>query len=112
MSRGRRVALEVLLAVVVFTALAVLMTWPAAAHLDEVIVGGGELGGWLWRQWWHFEEVAALGTADQGIFATLSALGGLGRFPETGNILDLLLQVRNSLMSGTARILGSSQLLL
>lgn len=91
MSRGRQVALEVLLAVVVFTALAVLMTWPAVAHLDEVIVGGGELGGWLWRQWWHFEEVSALGASEQGAFASLSSLVGLGRFPETGNILDLLL---------------------
>ena len=91
MSRGKRVVFEVLLAVVLFTALAVLMTWPAAAHLDEVIIGGGELGGWLWRQWWHFEEVAALGASEQGAFASLSSLVGLGRFPETGNILDLLL---------------------
>ena len=91
MSRTARTALESLLAVAVFSALAVLMTWPAAAHLDEVIIGGGELGGWLWRQWWHFEEVAALSVEGQGFFGDLSALVGLGRFPETGNILDLLL---------------------
>ncbi|MFT5679847.1 MAG: hypothetical protein ACI8RZ_000752 [Myxococcota bacterium] len=91
MSSGRRLTVELLLAVAVFSGMSVLLTWPAAAHLDEVIVGGGEFGGWLWRQWWHFEEVAALSAEDQGLPATLSALIGLGRFPETGNILDILL---------------------
>ena len=91
MSRAQRTALEVLLADVVFSALSVLMTWPAAANLDSVIVGGGELGGWLWRQWWHFEEANALPSTDQGFFEKLSSLIGLGRFPETGNILDILL---------------------
>ena len=91
MNHRKRTAIELLLATMVFFGMAVLMTWPAAAHLDEVIVGGGEFGGWLWRQWWHFEEVAALSAEDTGLLATLSSLVGLGRFPETGNILDILL---------------------
>ncbi len=90
MMRGR-VLVEIALAGVVFAALAVLMTWPTILHLDEVIVGGGELGGWLWRQWWHFQEVYALQHQDLGLLGEVESLVALGRFPETGNILDILL---------------------
>ena len=89
--RIRRAAGELLLALAVFGALAVAVTWPTALHLDTVILGGGELGGWLWRQWWHFQEVEALGQSDLGFLDKVSLLVSLGRYPETGNILDILL---------------------
>ena len=54
-------------------------------------MGGGELGGWLWRHWWHFEEVRALEYEEIGFLGSIEALIALGRFPETGNILDILL---------------------
>ena len=89
--RLRRAFGEALLALLVFGALAVAVTWPVAGNLDHVIVGGGELGGWLWRSWWHFQEVEALGQSDLGWFDRIATLVGLGRYPETGNILDILL---------------------
>lgn len=89
--RLRRASLEGSAAVLIFAAAAVALTWPVAGHLDEVILGGGELGGWLWRQWWHFEEVRSIAATDGGLLGQLATLLGLGRYPETGNILDVLL---------------------
>ena len=58
-----------------------LLTWPMILHMDEVIVGGGEFGGWFWRQWWHFSEVRALDKVDLGWIGTLESIVALGRFP-------------------------------
>ncbi len=90
-ARLRKAAGELSVALVAYVALALAVTWPVVMHLDEVILGGGELGGWLWRQWWHFSEVAAVGDTELGLAGKLSQLVGLGRYPETGNILDILL---------------------
>ena len=86
-----RVILEFSVALVFFSALSTALTWPAMSHPSEILLGGGELGGWLWRHWWHFEEVKALYHEDVGFLSSLEAMIGLGRFPETGNILDVLL---------------------
>ena len=86
-----RAGRELLWATLFFTALAVLLTWPTALHLHEVILGGGELGGWLWRQWWHFTEIEALDQERLDFIGATAQLLGLGRYPETGNILDVLL---------------------
>jgi hypothetical protein len=90
-ARLRRAGGELAAVVLVFTVLALAVTWPVVLHLDEVILGGGELGGWLWRQWWHFTEVEAVGHSELGLIGRLQQLVGLGRYPETGNILDILL---------------------
>ncbi|MBK7758698.1 MAG: hypothetical protein IPI35_20335 [Deltaproteobacteria bacterium] len=66
------------------------MTWPAINHLDEVIIGGGELGGWLWRYWWHFTELEAIAASDLSFTDRVLTFLSLGRYPETGNILDVL----------------------
>lgn len=87
----RNIVGEVALCILVYGVLASAMTWPMVAHPSEVIVGGGELGGWWWRTWWHFSEVKALENVDLGWVGTMEALVSLGRFPETGNILDVLL---------------------
>ena len=87
----KNIIVEMIVCVIWFLILASAMTWPMVLHPTEVIVGGGELGGWWWRQWWHFSEVNALNSVDLGWIGSLEALVGLGRFPETGNILDLLL---------------------
>ena len=89
--RIRRGASEIGVAIVVYTLLACAVTWPTVLHLDEVILGGGELGGWMWRTWWHGQEVDAIAQTDMGLFDRLSMLFSLGRYPETGNILDILL---------------------
>ena len=89
--RIRRGAGEVGVVLLAYIALACAVTWPTIAHLDEVILGGGELGGWMWRIWWHSEEVDAIGQTDLGLIDRLSMLFSLGRYPETGNILDILL---------------------
>lgn len=91
MSRLPATLLEFLAAALACAAMAALMTWPVAVHLDEVIIGGGELGGWLWRQWWHSQEVRALQNEGYGLLSEVRTLVSLGRFPETGNILDILL---------------------
>ena len=87
----RRLAAELLAAALVYFAAAAAMSWPAVLHLDEVIIGGGELGGWLWRHWWHFTELEALLSGGVGFVDRVVALLSLGRYPETGNIVDVLL---------------------
>ena len=83
--------LEFFCALLVSIVVSVALTWPAVANLDQILLGGGELGGWLWRHWWHFEEVRALEYEEVGFLGSIEALISLGRFPETGNILDILL---------------------
>lgn len=82
---------ELAIALPVMLAGAAALTWPALLNLDEVIIGSGELGGWIWRYWWHFQEVDALAQSDLGFFEQVLTFLSLGRFPETGNILDVLL---------------------
>ena len=82
---------EVILAAGVSLVAAASLTWPSVLHLDEVIIGSGELGGWLWRYWWHFMEVDALAASDLGLLEKITLFFSLGRYPETGNILDVLL---------------------
>ena len=83
--------LEFSLAGLLYIGAAALLTWPAMGHPDEVIIGGGELGGWMWRYWWHFMELEAIAASDLGILEKLYTFTSLGRYPETGNILDILL---------------------
>jgi len=82
---------EFVMAIACYLAVISALTWPTILHLDSVLLGGGELGGWLWRNWWHFEEVKSIQETDMGALSSLEALISLGRFPETGNILDILL---------------------
>jgi len=84
------IGLEILLACLLSAAAACLLTWPMPTAMNEVVVGGGELGGWLWRYWWHSLEADALTTADLPLGERWSQLVALGRYPETGNILDVL----------------------
>ena len=90
MKRIAIIVLEITAAVLIYLIAASAMTWPMVAQMDTQVVGGGEFGGWLWRQWWHFQEIEALSEADLGLFEHLRHLVGLGRYPETGNILDVL----------------------
>jgi hypothetical protein len=91
MNRALRVGLELSFAAALSLLAAAVLTWPMIMHWDEVIVGGGELGGWLWRYWWHFTEVDALAEGDLPLWETVYTWLSLGRHPETGNILDVLL---------------------
>lgn len=81
---------ETLVLVAVYLLIGAAMTWPMVTELDRQVVGGGEFGGWLWRIWWHFQEIEALISSDIGGFEKLRHLVGLGRYPETGNVLDVL----------------------
>ena len=89
--RIRRAAIEVAVATLSFAVLVTALTRPTIIHLDSVLLGGGELGGWRWREWWHFKEIESIAGSDMGLFSSMGMLIGLGRFPETGNILDLIL---------------------
>jgi hypothetical protein len=88
--RALIVGLEVLLACLVSILVACALTWPMPVAMNDVVVGGGELGGWLWRYWWHSLEAEALGAADLPLLDRWSQLVSLGRYPETGNILDVI----------------------
>lgn len=66
------------------------ITWPTLLHIREVVLGGGELGGWLWRYDWHFRALDGLMETDLGPARTWLEFVSLGRYPETGNILDVL----------------------
>ena len=90
MVRGLRLISAIVLLCVFYASVAVGLTWPAAAHLDEIVMGGGELGGWLWRYFWHFLEVDALAATEMSFWERWTHLVALGRYPETGNILDVL----------------------
>ncbi|MCB9764695.1 MAG: hypothetical protein H6739_33275 [Alphaproteobacteria bacterium] len=87
----RRAVEETLPPAALYLAAAAAITWPAILHLDDVIIGGGELGGWLWRYGWHFMEMEALADSDLGLLDRGMTFLSLGRYPETGNILDVLL---------------------
>ena len=82
---------EIVVALLVYTAVTAALTWPTILNVDSVLLGGGELGGWLWRHWWHFEEVQAIKDTEMDALSSMEALISLGRYPETGNILDVLL---------------------
>lgn len=80
----------VLLATLLSLAAAIALTWPMVEYLDVVVLGGGELGGWLWRYDWHFRSLEGVMASELGPFDTWKEFVGLGRHPETGNILDVL----------------------
>lgn len=90
MENRLREGLGVLAAVLVSLAAAIALTWPVAIHLNDVVMGAGELGGWLWRYDWHFRSLDALSESDRGFFGGWRSFVGLGRYPETGNIMDVL----------------------
>lgn len=80
----------VALAVILSIAAAVAITWPMVKYVDVVVLGGGELGGWLWRYDWHFRSLEGLVHADLPPVRMWKEFVSLGRYPETGNILDVL----------------------
>lgn len=90
MNRALRETLGLLAALVASVLATVAITWPLALHFNEVVLGGGELGGWLWRYAWHFASLDALVASNLGPIDKWLAFVGLGRYPETGNILDVL----------------------
>jgi hypothetical protein len=79
-----------LLALLIALLASIVVTWPMIQYLDTVVLGGGELGGWLWRYDWHFRSLEGLMQADMGPVSLWREFVGLGRHPETGNILDVL----------------------
>lgn len=90
MTRPVREGLGALAALIVALGAAVTVSWPMAQYADVVVPGGGELGGWLWRYQWHFDSLEGISGSDLGPVDSWLAFVGLGRYPETGNILDVL----------------------
>lgn len=87
--RAREVA-GFALALIVAVAASIAITWPMVLYVDDVVLGGGELGGWLWRYDWHFRSLDGLMASDLGPARLWKEFVSLGRYPETGNILDVL----------------------
>ncbi len=90
MSRNVREGLGLLLAVAVSFLSTIVVTWPMINYMDVIVLGGGELGGWLWRYQWHFDSLEGIAGAGLGPVDSWLAFVGLGRYPETGNILDVV----------------------
>lgn len=90
MNRRLRELLGIFASLLVGLGGAIALTWPMVQYLDVVVLGGGELGGWLWRYDWHYQALEALGEADLGPAQRWMNFAALGRYPETGNILDVL----------------------
>ncbi len=90
MRAWQRETLGVLGALLVAIGATAVLTWPMIPLIDTIVMGGGELGGWLWRYDWHFRELQAIQDAGLGPLGLWKAFVGLGRYPETGNILDVL----------------------
>lgn len=88
--RARQEGLGLLAAVLVSFLACVVLTWPMIEYSDVIVLGGGELGGWLWRYDWHFRSLDGLFASDAGFWDLWKGFVGLGRYPETGNILDVL----------------------
>ncbi len=88
--RVRRSVVVVL--VVLYAIMAGAALYPVPLAIGDRIVGGGELGGWLWRYWFMKLELTALWaeTWRHPVTFFLQVIS-LGRFPETGNIADLYL---------------------
>ncbi len=91
MTPARREILAALSALLLGLVAAIALTWPMVNYIDVVVLGGGELGGWLWRYDWHYQSLDALLASGQGPIDTWLNFVSLGRYPETGNILDVLL---------------------
>ncbi len=90
--KGRsREVLGAVAAVSIALAAAVVITWPMVPNYDQVVVGGGELGGWLWRYNWHYLSLEGVLATDHSWPRKWLEFVSLGRYPETGNILDVLL---------------------
>lgn len=85
-----REAAGLLLALLMSVAAAVAVTWPMVKYIDVVVLGGGELGGWLWRYDWHFRSLEGISEAGLDPVTLWRDFVSLGRHPETGNILDVL----------------------
>ncbi len=73
-----------------YTLMAGALVAPAYLQDEPRILGGGELGGWLWRYWWMKLEILALELKfPHEPFKCFLHIVSLGRYPETGNITDL-----------------------
>ena len=90
MNRTTREGLGLLAAIAISFLATVAITWPMVNYFNEVVLGGGELGGWLWRYQWHYTALEGLVASDLGPIDRWLSFVGLGRYPETGNILDVL----------------------
>lgn len=77
-------------AILIAVTAAIAVTWPMAPNYDTVVLGGGELGGWLWRYNWHYMSLDGLMALHLNPFSAWAEFVGLGRYPETGNVMDVL----------------------
>ncbi len=90
MNRTTREGLGLAAAVAVSLLSTIAVTWPMITYMDVIVLGGGELGGWLWRYQWHFDSLEGIAGSGLGPVDSWLAFVGLGRYPETGNILDVV----------------------
>jgi hypothetical protein len=87
--RGREATGVVAALIFAFAATAII-TWPMLPNYKDVVIGGGELGGWLWRYNWHFISLDGVLATDMSLGRKWLEFVSLGRYPETGNIMDVL----------------------
>lgn len=75
-----------------FLFLSLLVIYPILSRFNSAYIGAGELEGWLWRYWWMKKLIfSALSCRPAQPGAVLYTIFTAGNYPETGNVLDLLL---------------------
>ena len=83
-------AVLVLGPVAVYTAAAAVVLRPFLDFMDRYCLGGGELGGWLWRYDWLKQQAETVLASDWSLGAKFLTVLALGQYPETGNVTDKL----------------------
>lgn len=74
-----------------FIAAVLIPLYPVLFRFSSAYMGGGELDGWLWRFWWMKTLISSAWSAVPFDFSlVVYCILCAGNFPETGNVLDVL----------------------
>ena len=73
-----------------YLAAALVALHPFVRYTGKYCIGGGELGGWLWRYDWLKQQARIILDTDWSLTDKLLTILALGQYPETGNVTDIL----------------------
>ncbi|MDP7113494.1 MAG: hypothetical protein QGH45_16120, partial [Myxococcota bacterium] len=73
-----------------YLAAALVTLHPFVRYAGKYCIGGGELGGWLWRYDWLKQQTRIILDTDWSLTEKLLTILALGQYPETGNVTDIL----------------------
>ncbi len=73
-----------------YLAAALVALHPFVRYSGKYCIGGGELGGWLWRYDWLKQQAVIILSTDWSLKEKALTILALGQYPETGNVTDIL----------------------